>query len=77
MITRLAWATDLHLNFASKPVQQALAASLIAQQADALVVTGDIGEAPSFGLYLEWLAEAFGKPVYFVLGFAAGGFCFS
>ena len=68
MITRLAWATDLHLNFANKHVQQALMQSLHAQEADALVVTGDIGEAPSFDLYLERLAEGFGKPIYFVLG---------
>ena len=68
MITRLAWATDLHLNFASKPVQQALLRNLLAQEADALVVTGDIAEALSFDLYLERLAEGFGKPIYFVLG---------
>lgn len=65
---RLAWATDLHLNFARKPSYLAFVESLLAEQPDALLITGDIAEAPDFDLYLGRLAEKFQRPIYFVLG---------
>jgi 3',5'-cyclic-AMP phosphodiesterase len=65
---RLAWATDLHLNFARPPAQERFFESLLAQQADALVITGDIAEAPDFDLYLAKIARRFAQPVYYVLG---------
>lgn len=65
---RLAWATDLHLNFARPPAQEAFFRELLARDADALLLTGDIAEAPDFDLYLGRLAQRFAKPIYFVLG---------
>jgi predicted phosphodiesterase len=65
---RLAWATDIHLNFARPRERQAFEQQLGAQQADALVITGDIAEAPDFDLYLNRLAARFAKPIYYVLG---------
>ena len=65
---RLAWATDLHLNFARPPAQEAFFQALLHRQADSLVLTGDIAEAPDFDLYLARLAQRFAKPIYFVLG---------
>ena len=65
---RFGWATDLHLNFASKAAYVAFAEALRHDQPDALVVTGDIAEAPTFDLYLERLAQFWDRPIYFVLG---------
>jgi predicted MPP superfamily phosphohydrolase len=64
---RLAWATDIHLDHAKNTVQHRFYES-VKEQADALVLTGDIAESPSIGRVLtvmEMLAE---RPVYFVLG---------
>lgn len=65
---RLAWATDLHLNFTNRTVQADFLRALAAPESDALVITGDIGEAPDFDLYLANIAKAYPRPVYFVLG---------
>lgn len=61
---RLAWLTDIHLNFLRKAGLNAFFASL--PEADALVITGDIGEAHDVTAHLR----AFGErgPTYFVLG---------
>ena len=65
---RLGWATDLHLDFASKEAFTAFTEALQGEQPEALVVTGDIAEASSFDRYLERLAESGDRPIYFVLG---------
>lgn len=63
---RLAWATDIHLNFASDEVAQGLLDSLA--EADAALLTGDLAEAHDVSRWLARLAARTGKPVYFVLG---------
>lgn len=64
---RLAWATDIHLNFV--PVaERCRFYDSVRQQADALVVTGDIGESLSIALYLKEMDALIERPVYFVLG---------
>jgi 3',5'-cyclic-AMP phosphodiesterase len=65
---RLAWATDIHLNFARPVPYLAFVESLHANQPHALLITGDIAEAPDFDLYLKRLAETLRLPIYFVLG---------
>lgn len=65
---RIAWTTDLHLNFASPPTIDRLIQELRDADAEAVLVGGDIGEADSFAWYLERVASAVGLPVYFVLG---------
>ena len=65
---KLGWLTDPHLDFAHPPARRALAEELWNCSPDGLVVTGDIGEAPTVLEYLEWLAEMAKCPVYFVLG---------
>ena len=45
---RLAWATDIHLNFLSTTDRRRFLDS-ITGQADALLVTGDIAESNSLG----------------------------
>lgn len=65
---RLAWATDVHLNFLSSSELAAFFRVLAATDADAILLTGDIAEAPSLERLLGALAEALARPVYFVLG---------
>jgi 3',5'-cyclic-AMP phosphodiesterase len=64
---RLAWATDVHLNFLSdKGRRQFL--ETIKEQADAFVISGDISESNDIGAALRQMDVLLGKPVYFVLG---------
>ncbi len=64
---RLAWMTDIHLNFLTDEEIDGFCATISATEADVVLVAGDIGEAPSVGEYLCRLATV-GLPVYFVLG---------
>jgi hypothetical protein len=61
---RLAWLTDIHLNFLRQAGLKAFFTSL--PEADAFVITGDIGEAHDVAAHLRAFAEL--GPVYFVLG---------
>jgi Icc protein len=64
---RLAWLTDLHLNFLDPERRFAFMAQLRDAPADAFLLGGDIYEANGLASALEAF-EAIGKPVYFVLG---------
>jgi predicted MPP superfamily phosphohydrolase len=64
---RLAWATDVHLNFLTSVERRPFLES-INGQADALVVTGDIGESNNLGEILHQMNLVLDMPVYFVLG---------
>jgi predicted MPP superfamily phosphohydrolase len=64
---RLAWATDIHLDHASESARCKFCQS-VKEQADALVVTGDIAESRILGSALTALAALTERPVYFVLG---------
>jgi Icc protein len=64
---RLAWATDIHLNFV--PVaERCRFYDSVRQQADALVVSGDIAESPNIGRFIHEMGMLVDRPVYFVLG---------
>lgn len=63
---RLAWTTDLHLNFVTEEEVRTLGSSLAG--CDAVAVGGDTGEARDVFDHLQALAETSGRPVYFVLG---------
>ena len=65
---RLAWLTDLHLNFLSDKQAEAFCAHLARTDADCFVFTGDIGEAPNVEHYLRLLERSLQRPIYFVLG---------
>ena len=65
---RLAWLTDIHLNFLREPVLEAFLSSLEETNADAFLIGGDIGEAPDVALHLNALANRLRRPIYFVLG---------
>jgi 3',5'-cyclic-AMP phosphodiesterase len=71
---RVAWTADLHLGFV-KPSSQdpssglsSWLAQLARQPFDALLISGDISEAPQLHEHLALLEAFVQRPVYFVLG---------
>jgi predicted phosphohydrolase len=67
----LLWATDVHLDhlpLREAPLEFGRALAREQPEAQGLIVTGDIAEAPSIEWTLRELAAGFGGPVYFVLG---------
>jgi Icc protein len=64
---RLAWATDLHLNFAHGDVRP-FCEQLAGAAPDELVITGDISEAETIERDLAALDRALWMPVWLVLG---------
>lgn len=64
---RLAWMTDVHLNFL-EPARRHEFLESVQQQADAFVISGDIAESPSIYGILGEIDHVLRKPVYFVLG---------
>jgi 3',5'-cyclic AMP phosphodiesterase CpdA len=65
---KLAWLTDIHLNFLRPPGLEAFLDTLAGTEADAFIITGDIGEAHDVALHLNAIDNAVQRPVYFVLG---------
>ena len=65
---RLAWLTDIHLNFVPPAAVEAFVAALVESNADAFLIGGDIGEAPDVALLLHALGSSLRRPIYFVLG---------
>ena len=64
---RLAWLTDIHLNFVDDSGRRRFLES-VREEADAVAVCGDIGESHDLAKYLRELEEIIQKPIYFVLG---------
>jgi len=67
-VRRLAWATDVHLNFLSASGMDAFCEALAQEEPDAVVITGDIAEAPSVESLLSVVAAELKTPIHFVLG---------
>jgi 3',5'-cyclic-AMP phosphodiesterase len=65
---RIAWTTDIHLNFLGTQQIEFFLQSIKVQQPDSLIISGDIGEAPSIYDYLRRIADTLDIPIYFVLG---------
>jgi predicted phosphodiesterase len=65
---KIVWLNDIHLNFLGGEQVCAFLDKLKAKKPDVVLVGGDIGEANDFGLYLQEMAEAVQRPIYFVLG---------
>jgi 3',5'-cyclic-AMP phosphodiesterase len=67
---RLAWLTDIHLNFLKKEPSQLTRffASVRATRADAVLIGGDIGEAHDVVDFLCRIDDELAQSVYFVLG---------
>ena len=65
---KLAWLTDIHLNFLSADEAECFFATVRADQPDAIMLTGDIGEAQNVVGWLKQLDDAVQRPIFFVLG---------
>ena len=65
---RLAWVTDIHLNFVKYEVRQRFYRSIEEVEPGAVLIGGDIGEADNVREYLLEMREALTAPLYFVLG---------
>lgn len=64
---RLAWLTDIHLNFLDDAERKRFWET-VATQSDAVAISGDIGESPNIIDYLKEMEEILRGPIYFVLG---------
>ncbi len=64
---RVAWVTDVHFNFVASGQLDRFLASLQAADCDAILVTGDIAEAPTLLKSLERFGPVPGR-LYYVLG---------
>lgn len=64
---RLAWLTDVHFNFVESDRRRCFLES-VGRQADAVAVSGDIGESHDVVEYLREMDSLVAKPVHFVLG---------
>lgn len=65
---RLAWLTDIHLNFLNTTEIERFFQSLKSARPDALLITGDIGEADSLSGHLRLMSAGVTCPIYLVLG---------
>lgn len=65
---RIAWAVDIHLNFLNSKKTQQFLNTIAGNAPDALLIGGDIGEAPSITQYLQLIEAEVQCPIYFVLG---------
>jgi predicted phosphohydrolase len=65
---RIAWLTDLHLNYIPPQQSSAFLDALNALPVDVVLLGGDISESTRLLLDLSEIAARVRKPVYFVLG---------
>ena len=65
---RIAWLTDIHLNFVTSEDIAQFLARVNDEDPDLLLVGGDIGEAADVTRYLAMLDDELRRPIYFVLG---------
>lgn len=65
---KLAWATDLHLDFVGQAGVDDLCNSIRRSGADALLITGDIATARDLCQHLAYFAARLRMLIYFVLG---------
>lgn len=68
MNMRLIWLTDIHLNFLSPQGIMEFGQTIKGKEPDAVVISGDISEAPILLEHLTLLVLQYQKPTYFVLG---------
>ncbi len=65
---RVAWLTDIHLNFLSETRVSAFLNEVVAARPDGVLISGDIAEAHNVCDFLDQLQTAIRAPIYFVLG---------
>ncbi|HEY0079963.1 MAG TPA: metallophosphoesterase [Pyrinomonadaceae bacterium] len=65
---RLAWVTDIHLNFLTREKVEAFCRDIMEARPEALLISGDIAESHNVEPYLRILELTLRLPIYFVLG---------
>lgn len=65
---KLVWVTDIHLNFLEYSDRKRFYQDIVATDSNAVLVSGDIAEAPTISDILEEMDQHISKPIYFVLG---------
>lgn len=65
---RMVWLTDIHLNFLRLHLFDSFFASVLKQQPDILIISGDISQSSTLAHHLKWLEMRVKVPIYFVLG---------
>lgn len=65
---KLAWLTDVHLNFLDANERKKFYQEIINTKCDGVLISGDIAEAPSIKNILKELATVIKKPTYYILG---------
>ena len=65
---KLAWLTDIHLNFLDEDERKKFYQEIINTGCDAVLISGDIAEAPCLVDILREMADQVNKSIYFVLG---------
>jgi predicted phosphodiesterase len=68
LLMRIAWGTDVHLNFVSESRVRRFCEQVTRSEAEALLLGGDIAEAPELEEWLRFLERELAVPIYFVLG---------
>jgi len=67
-MTRVAWLTDIHLNFVEPDQVDAFMDEILDADPDVVICTGDVGESETVIGYLETMEKWLRRPIYFVLG---------
>lgn len=65
---KLAWLTDIHLNFIDEDMRQKFYQEIVNTKSDGVLISGDIAEAPCLVDMLNEMVGCIDKPIYFVLG---------
>lgn len=65
---RLAWITDIHLDFLDRPGVDSFLRTLREAAADGILLSGDISVATDVAVQLKRFADALECSIYFVLG---------
>lgn len=65
---KLAWLTDIHLNFLDEDERIKFYQKIIRKTPDAIIISGDIAEGHSICDLLLEMLDTLKRPVYFVLG---------
>jgi len=65
---KFSWLTDIHLNFLEISARAKFYDSVVSSNCEAVLISGDIAEAPSISEILKEMSDQIKRPIYFVLG---------
>lgn len=65
---KLAWLTDIHLNFLEVETRLQYYEDILVTGCDAILISGDIADAPFLDDLLNEMVGEIKKPIYFIVG---------